>query len=101
MSIRIAGAATAVLALAACSDRTPTAILPDASKAKAAAPTAAAVSVVMHGLDSPRGLAFGPEGALYVAEAGTYEINGPCVVVARGTNCYSGTGAISRLWKGQ
>ena len=28
------------------------------------------VSVVMSGLDSPRGLAFGPEGALYVTEAG-------------------------------
>jgi len=31
---------------------------------------AAEVTVVMSGLDSPRGLAFGPEGALYVAEAG-------------------------------
>ena len=28
------------------------------------------VTVVMSGLDSPRGLAFGPEGALYVTEAG-------------------------------
>ena len=29
------------------------------------------VTVVMSGLDNPRGLAFGPEGALYVAEAGS------------------------------
>jgi glucose/arabinose dehydrogenase len=36
------------------------------------APTAAnpTVTRVMGGLDNPRGLAFGPKGALYVAEAG-------------------------------
>jgi glucose/arabinose dehydrogenase len=28
------------------------------------------VTVVMSGLDNPRGLTFGPQGALYVAEAG-------------------------------
>jgi hypothetical protein len=33
-------------------------------------PSNAALTCVMSGLDSPRGLAFGPEGALYVAEAG-------------------------------
>ena len=34
-------------------------------------------TVVMQGLDNPRGLAFGPEGALYVAEAGRGG-DGPC-----------------------
>src|SRR5690606_3093816 len=26
--------------------------------------------------------------------------NGPCAAIHRGNNCYSGTGAITRLWKG-
>jgi hypothetical protein len=50
---------------------------------------APAVTVVMSGLDNPRGLAFGPEGALYVAEAGR---SGP------GGSGF--TGAVSRLWRG-
>lgn len=61
---------------------------------------AAQPTVVMTGLDNPRGLAFGPEGALYVAEAGR---GGPglCAVNAAGeTRCYGPTGAITRLWKG-
>ena len=58
-------------------------------------------TVVMSGLDAPRGLARGPEGGLYVAEAGGTVINGPCASVTRGTNCYSGTGAVTRLWRGK
>jgi hypothetical protein len=54
----------------------------------------------MSNLDNPRGLAWGPEGALYVAEAGKQLVVGPCAPVPRGQNCYSGTGAITRLWKG-
>jgi glucose/arabinose dehydrogenase len=61
----------------------------------------ATVTVLMSGLDAPRGLAWGPEGGLYVAEAGSSEINGPCATVARGNNCYSGTGAVSRWYKGE
>lgn len=59
------------------------------------------ITPVMTGLDSPRGLAWGPEGGLYVTEAGNGQLGGPCAPVARGNNCYSATGAISRLWKGQ
>jgi hypothetical protein len=62
--------------------------------------TAAAVSSVpvMTGLDNPRGLSFGPQGALYVAEAGRGG-DGPCVTVVQ-TVCYGPTGAVSRLWRG-
>lgn len=60
-----------------------------------------AVSVVMSGLDNPRGLAIGPEGALYVAEAGRGG-PGPCGLNSPGeTRCFGPTGAISRLWRGE
>ena len=66
-----------------------------------AAAQAAAPEPVMTGLDNPRGLAFGPEGGLYVAEAGK---GGPGVCVPQpdgpGTRCYGATGAVSRLWRG-
>jgi hypothetical protein len=66
-----------------------------------AAAQAAAPEPVMTGLDNPRGLAFGPEGGLYVAEAGRGG-SGVCVPGpdGMGTRCYGATGAISRLWRG-
>jgi hypothetical protein len=61
---------------------------------------AAQPTVVMSQLDNPRGLAFGPEGALYVAEAGRGG-DGPCGYNAPGEyRCYGPTGAITRLWRG-
>jgi hypothetical protein len=58
------------------------------------------VTVVMSGLDNPRGLAFAPNGALYVAEAGRGGA-GPCAPNAGGEmRCYGNSGAIARLWKG-
>jgi DNA-binding beta-propeller fold protein YncE len=51
--------------------------------------------VVLAGLDNPRGLAFGPEGALYIAQAGSGG-NGPCGPGPEGTRCYGDTGAITR-----
>jgi DNA-binding beta-propeller fold protein YncE len=62
--------------------------------------TGAATRVVMSGLDNPRGLAFGPQGALYVAEAGRGG-PGPCIVLRGAPQCYGPTGAVSRLWHGQ
>jgi hypothetical protein len=59
------------------------------------------VTVVMSGLDNPRGLAFGPEGALYVAEAGRGG-ESPCFQNSAGeSRCYGPTGAITRLWHGE
>lgn len=61
----------------------------------------AAISVAMSNLNSPRGMAWGPEGGLYVVEAGLPVATTICATVARGQNCYSGTGSVSRLWKGE
>jgi sugar lactone lactonase YvrE len=88
---------------AACSTEAPTRpLVQRAETAEVRADvTASSRTVVMSGLDSPRGLAWGPEGGLYVAEAGGTAINGPCTAVVRGSNCYSGSGAITRLWRGK
>lgn len=68
----------------------------------AAGPAQAAVTVAMSGLDNPRGLAFAPNGALYVTEAGRGGDARPCPVNGAGeSRCYGPTGAITRLWKGK
>ena len=61
------------------------------------------VTAVMSGLDNPRGMAIGPEGALYVVEAGR---GGPgtesCGVSSANETRYCGkTGAVTRLWRGE
>lgn len=56
--------------------------------------------VVAKGLDNPRGLAIGPNGTLYVAEAGKGG-TGPCGVNAEGGKaCYGKSGAVTRLKDG-
>jgi hypothetical protein len=68
----------------------------------AVAPTSAqTITKVMTKLDAPRGLAWGPEGGLYVTEAGDGTATGPCTEVALGSNCYSETGKITRLFHGK
>jgi hypothetical protein len=62
-------------------------------------PAAAAdvsVDVVASGLDSPRHLAFGSRGDLFVAEAGRGG-DGPCFVGAEGPACMGTTGAVTKV----
>ncbi len=55
-------------------------------------------TVVMQGLENPRGLAFSPDGALYVTEAGSPVAPNSTTISVRGETFYfSTTGAISRL----
>jgi hypothetical protein len=54
--------------------------------------------VVASGLDSPRGLSFGPDGTLYVAEAGTGGA-GPCFTHPLGELCFGTSGALTQVSK--
>ncbi|MDF1503212.1 ScyD/ScyE family protein [Roseisolibacter sp. H3M3-2] len=91
-----------LLALAACQDPTAAPLAPDAGAPRAARDAAPAPSrtVFMSGLDAPRGLAFAPDGALYVTESGRTTVTTNCTPLPRGLYCYSGTGAISRKRRG-
>jgi len=65
-----------------------------AAPALHAAPQA---EVIATGLNNPRGLAFAPNGQLYVTEAGSGG-NGRCLVLGDGrTACYGETGAVTRV----
>ena len=73
---------------------------------RAARPAAALVRaqsgllVVASGLDNPRGLAFGPDGGLYVAEAGRGGTSTACAPAPDPpfpNRCYGPSGAITRI----
>jgi len=67
--------------------------------AQARAPLVAPTPIAT-GLDNPRGIAFGPDGALYVAEAGVGGA-GPCQTGGEGEVCFGASGAITRIKDGR
>lgn len=80
----------------------PTAMARLRALAGAEAPTISPnLQVVAAGLDNPRHLTFGPDGALYVTEAG---VGGPgpdyCAVGPEGFVCYGTTGAVTKVASG-
>ena len=62
-------------------------------------PSNAALTCVMAQLDGVRGLAFGPDGALYAVEAG-HGGDGPCILESGSRVCYGPSGGVSRLSDG-
>ena len=63
----------------------------------AAVQAAPKVEVIARGLSNPRGIAFAPNGQLFVAEAGRGG-NGKCALLGDGQNaCYGETGALTRI----
>ena len=92
----------AVVALTACDQPTqPGALQPLAQSASKVDAGSAVVSVFALGFNNPRGLRFGPDGYLYVAEGGTGGSNstvGRCVQVP-GVGPYTGSTNGSRISK--
>ena len=112
--IRRAGAVAGLLALAAVTAlggaapaapgtadraRSPSQAMADAARQGAGG---GGLKVVADGLDNPRGISFGPDGALYVAESGS---GGPgpenCIPSPEGgaPACFGRTGAVTRITK--
>lgn len=73
-----------------------TSLTASALMATAVVAGAQTVDVVASGLNNPRGLAFAPNGDLYVAEAGAGG-NEHCHVGPTGPRCFGPTGAIVRI----
>jgi hypothetical protein len=70
-----------------------------ADAAKGGSGGSGGLRVVAEGLDNPRGIGFGPDGALYVAESGSGGA-GPCVEGPEGGEaCFGRSGAVTRITK--
>jgi hypothetical protein len=106
-SARRAGAVAGLLALAAVTalggaataapsgSKSPSQAMADAAKGSGGS---GELKVVAEGLDNPRGIGFGPDGALYVAESGSGGA-GPCIASGPegGETCFGPTGAVTRI----
>jgi DNA-binding beta-propeller fold protein YncE len=97
--LRRAGVVAGLLALAAV-----TALGGAATATPGAKRAGGGLQVVADGLDNPRGIAFGPDGALYVAESGSGgpNVEGNCITSPEtgGPACFGRTGAVTRITKG-
>ena len=90
-------AAPAVTVVAQNQDASPIATIEGSPQVTALPPVPAGAEVVAAGLDNPRHIAFGPDGALYIAEAGGGG-DGPCVEGPEGDReCYGRSSAIARV----
>jgi hypothetical protein len=110
-SVRRAGVVACLLALAAVTTfGGAAAAAPDKAKSPSQAMADAArqgsggggLKVVADGLDNPRGIGFGPDGALYVAESGSGGPVAPgnCIASPEGGQaCFGRTGAVTRITK--
>jgi len=109
ISVRRAGAVAGLLALAAVTAFGGAATAAPGSKAKSPSETMAeaahgasggggGLKIVAEGLDNPRGIGFGPDGALYVAESGSGGA-GPCFEGPEGESCFGRSGAVTRITK--
>jgi DNA-binding beta-propeller fold protein YncE len=96
--LRRAGVVAGLLALAAVT------ALGGAATATPRAKGGGGLQVVATGLDNPRGIGFGPDGALYVAESGSGgpNVEGNCITSPESgaPACFGRTGAVTRITKG-